>query len=208
MLKLVFVGTILSLAAAGTNYYHPVNQHIVDEIKEKATSWKPREAHLNPLAYRSYDEIKGLLGTILGEDAGNVYSEPFEIEASATFDARTKWGSCVHPIRDQKQCGSCWAFAGSEALSDRFCIHSSGAINKVLSPEDMVECDSTNFGCNGGNLGTAWRYLYNTGIVTDTCLPYTSGTGITGKCPTKCSNGEDWVKYKCADPAVKSTTVA
>jgi len=70
----------------------------------------------------------------------------------------------------------------------------------------MVECDSTNFGCNGGNLATAWRYLYNTGIVSDSCLPYTSGTGVVGSCPRTCSSGETFKKYKCASAAVKSTS--
>jgi len=204
MLKLVFVGTILSLASA----YHPVNHELVEEIKQKA-SWTPLEIHENPFAHKSYDEIKGLLGTVLGEDAGMVFSEEqVSNDVPASFDGRTQWGKCIHPIRDQQQCGSCWAFAGSETLSDRFCIQSGGSIDVVLSPEDMVECDSLNFGCNGGNLGTAWRYLYNTGIVSDSCLPYTSGGGSSGACPTKCSNSETWRKYKCSQAAVKSTTVA
>jgi cathepsin B len=73
----------------------------------------------------------------------------------------------------------------------------------------MVECDSLNFGCNGGNLATAWKYLYNTGIVTDTCLPYTSGSGRSGACPNACSDKESWSsKYKCAEKAIKATNVA
>jgi len=74
----------------------------------------------------------------------------------------------------------------------------------------MVECDSLNMGCNGGNLGTAWKYLTNTGIVSDKCLPYTSGDGSTVRCPSTCAktSGESWKKYKCSGAATKATTVA
>jgi len=113
------------------------------------------------------------------------------------FDSRTQWPNCVHAIRDQQQCGSCWAFAASEALSDRFCIASNGSVNVVLSPEDMVECNSTNQGCNGGILGLAWKYLENQGITTDSCNPYTSGAGTVGKCPSTCVDGSAFKKFKC-----------
>jgi len=55
-------------------------------------------------------------------------------EPPVSFDARQVWPNCVHPIRDQGQCGSCWAFAGSETLSDRMCIASNGSVNPILSP--------------------------------------------------------------------------
>jgi len=71
----------------------------------------------------------------------------------------------------------------------------------------MVECDSSNMGCNGGNLPLAWRYLKSDGIVTDSCLPYTSGDGTAKRCPTSCSDSESFTKYACADSATKSTTV-
>jgi cathepsin B len=138
-----------------------------------------------------------MMGTIISEPMG--YQRPAIANGvPATFDARDQWGSCVHEIRDQAQCGSCWAFGASEALSDRFCIDSNGKVDVILSPEDLVACDSIDQGCNGGYLSMAWRYLTNTGIVTDTCFPYTSGDGSVPHClHGKCQDSEDYTKYKC-----------
>eukprot|EP00217_Crustomastix_stigmatica_P000310 CAMPEP_0183820322 /NCGR_PEP_ID=MMETSP0803_2-20130417/64584_1 /TAXON_ID=195967 /ORGANISM="Crustomastix stigmata, Strain CCMP3273" /LENGTH=324 /DNA_ID=CAMNT_0026065219 /DNA_START=32 /DNA_END=1006 /DNA_ORIENTATION=+ len=124
----------------------------------------------------------------------------------AQFDARQEWPSYIHPIRNQLMCGSCWAFAASEALSDRFAIASKGKVDVVLSPEDMVSCDTTDMGCNGGILDNAWQYLKSTGIVTDTCFPYTAGTGVAPTCETSCVDSEPFKKYKASD-AFRLTTV-
>jgi len=166
------------------------------------------EIHENPFAEKSHEELSFLMCSHGTDDTNELWNVPTVGAVPASSDARTQWGSCIHPIRDQASCGSCWAFAASETLSDRFCIASGGKTNVVLSPEDMVECDSSNMGCNGGNLALAWRYLTNTGIVTDTCLPYTSGKGKTVACPKKCSDSEAFTKYKCSGAATKSTTVA
>ena len=50
------------------------------------------------------------------------------------FDWRTKNKACVHPIKDQGHCGSCWAFGSTNMLEDRLCIYSNGKTNVVLSP--------------------------------------------------------------------------
>jgi len=81
------------------------------------------------------------------------------------FDSRNKFGSCIHPIRNQEKCGSCWAFSASEALSDRFCIE--GGDDVILSPEALLECDRLDHGCDGGELQNVWRYLSKVGTTTD-----------------------------------------
>ena len=48
-------------------------------------------------------------------------------------------------------------------LSDRFAIFSNGHINVVLSPQQLVSCDTANNGCQGGIPMNAWKYLVNTG---------------------------------------------
>ena len=122
--------------------------------------------------------------------------EEVEEDNGTTFDARTNWPNCVQPIRNQESCGSCWAFSGAVTLSWRFCISSGGSINVPLSTQDSVSCDTSNMACDGGYLSYTWKYYKNTGIVSDTCFPYTAGQGNVESCATSCKNGETWKKYK------------
>merc|ERR1711920_1056953 len=113
------------------------------------------------------------------------------------FDSRTQWPGLIHPIRNQQHCGSCWAFSASEVLSDRFAIATKKA-SPVLSPEDMVSCDKTDMGCRGGQLPAAWNYLKDTGIVTDSCFPYTAGNGTAPTCASKCVDSELFTRSKAS----------
>jgi cathepsin B len=94
----------------------------------------------------------------------------FDIAALPTsFDSRTQWPNCptIQEIRDQSDCGSCWAFGAVEAASDRICIDTNGANKAHLSAEDMVGCcSSCGYGCDGGDPASAWSYLTSTGAVT------------------------------------------
>lgn len=72
----------------------------------------------------------------------------------------------------------------------------------------MVSCDNYDLGCNGGMLYNAWSYLEYSGIVADTCLPYTSGDGNAPYCSKKCTNNEQFTKYKCQkNSIVEATTI-
>merc|ERR1712070_929490 len=115
----------------------------------------------------------------------------------ADFDSRTQRPGLIHPIRDQQQCGSCWAFSAAEVLSDRVAIATKKA-SPALSPEDMVSCNTGDMGCKGGRLANAWSYLKNTGIVTATCFPYGAGSGTAPACPTKCADSESFTKQKAS----------
>merc|ERR1719313_422515 len=87
------------------------------------------------------------------------------------FDSETNWPQCakiIGDIRDQSNCGCCWAFAGAEAASDRMCISTNATIMYPLSAEDVCFCGSGLFsqGCNGGQISTPWNYIKRTGAVT------------------------------------------
>jgi cathepsin B len=200
MFKLVVVGIVAALATA-----HPVSQEMVEKIKKTQTTWTPMEVEENPLKNHSPEELLFKLGTYIVDVNGD-YSEGEIVETPANFDSRTQWPGWVHPVRNQEQCGSCWAFGASEAMSDRVTIASQGKIDVVLSPEDMVSCDSTDEGCGGGYMENAWKYLESSGIVSDSCFPYTAGSGTEAKCVSSCVNGEDWKKYKCKKGSIVHPT--
>ena len=48
--------------------------------------------------------------------------------------------SYVTPIRNQGQCGSCYAFASMAMLESRMMVMSKGSVEKIFSPQDVVSC--------------------------------------------------------------------
>ena len=158
MFKLVIVGTVVAMAAAVSNKAHPIRSEIVKEIRAKTTAWEAHEPETNPLSKYTREDLLNLVGTFTPEPKPEDLADYSNVDVSAlpaNFDPRTdaSWKDCVHKIRDQAQCGSCWAFGSTEALSDRFC---KAGVDVILSPQDLVACDYNNYGCNGGYLNLAW----------------------------------------------------
>lgn len=103
---------------------------------------------------------------------------------------------CLGHIQDQGECGSCWAFTSAGLLSDRFCIHTNANINVRLSPQEMVNCNYENYGCQGGYLVTSVDYLMVEGAVAEQCVPYEDAMN---QCSYRCSDGGKtaYDKYYC-----------
>ena len=207
MQKLVVIGFVAATAFATKQ--HPINAELVKTIRERTSSWIAHDPETNPFRNYTIEKLRGMCGTIISsniQDADMDYDEPVLVQGlPSSFDWRDQLAGAVHPIRDQKQCGSCWAFAATEAHSDRLFIHSQGAVDVVLSPQDMVSCDPWDLGCNGGILSFAWSYIKNTGVVADACIPYTSGDGTVASCPKQCTGSGPWTKYKCDGNVVSSS---
>lgn len=98
-------------------------------------------------------------------------------------DSLVDWaGVYTTPVKDQGYCGSCWAFAASEQIESE-AMRELG-VTYTLSPQQLVECDKTSLGCNGGLQERAYNYVKRTGgIETEEAYPYTSGAaGESGEC--------------------------
>jgi cathepsin B len=188
MLKLVVIGTIAVAASAYT-------ASMIKDVKAKTNLWTPTELHENQFQGWSKAQMNALLGTIITPNN----DLPTYVNDAATpdnFDARTQWAGKIGAIRDQQQCGSCWAFGATEQFADRYAI----ATGKVLvfSPQEMVSCDTGDYGCQGGYLNVANNFLVSHGVVTDSCTPYVSGGGSAPACTTKCADGSAKTYYKAS----------
>jgi len=95
-----------------------------------------------------------------------------------SLDWRTK--GAVTPVKNQGQCGSCWAFSANEGVESAWIL--AGKPKIILSPQQIVSCDTEDDGCDGGDLPTAFAYVKQKGQETETKYPYTSGGGDTGSC--------------------------
>lgn len=201
MYKLVVVGTAVAMVSAS----HPINADMVKTIKAKTSLWQPADTDSNPMSKYTHEQLLSMLGTYI-VPSNKQYPDSEVVETPDNFDARTQWPSYVHAVRDQQQCGSCWAFGASEAFSDRFAIASKGKVNVVLSPEELVSCDTNDYGCNGGYMDMAWEFLENHGVTSDACFPYSAGSGFAPACATKCADGEDFSKkFKCVAGSVRQS---
>ena len=84
------------------------------------------------------------------------------------FDSAEHWPSCykvISDIRDQSNCGCCWAFGTAEAASDRLCIATNGTIALPLSAQELCFCQQAD-GCDGGLPEDAWQYIQAAGLAT------------------------------------------
>jgi len=95
-------------------------------------------------------------------------------------DWRTK--NAVTPVKDQGDCGSCWAFSATEEVESMWALKN-GTLN-VFAPQQVVSCDTVDGACDGGDTITAYAYIKSAhGLVSEKDYPYTSGnTGVRGRC--------------------------
>lgn len=171
------------LAVAHAAYYEELTARQLPEIGRRATTWKA--GYNKRLANMSKEQLKQLLGAKLDKapvDAPMVFPQTKPATLPTTFDARTQWPECtlIGFIRDQAQCGSCWAVSSSAAMGDRTCISTSGAQVPYLSDEDVMtccgrQCAPDGNGCDGGYPLAAWEWWSKTGVVTGG--PYDSNQG-------------------------------
>ncbi|KRZ07605.1 Cathepsin B-like cysteine proteinase 6 [Trichinella zimbabwensis] len=157
-----YINNLQTTWKAGRNaYFETVPLHVIQGMMGVRRSSK-LETNSIPLPVISYDHI--------------------DMEIPAEFDSRKQWPYCptIGEIRDQSNCGSCWAFGAVEAISDRICIATDGRQKPHISSTDLLSCCKIcGFGCQGGDPHQAWSFWVKYGLVTggnytthDGCRPY------------------------------------
>jgi Pyruvate/2-oxoacid:ferredoxin oxidoreductase delta subunit len=105
-------------------------------------------------------------------------------------DWRTK--GVITAVKNQEQCGSCWAHSADEAMESFNAIKYGASTLKTLSVQQCTACTYNYNGCDGGWPQDAYTYAVHdrNGIDLDSDYPYTSGTGNAGVCKFGTGNAD------------------
>ncbi|XP_076049065.1 procathepsin L-like [Oratosquilla oratoria] len=127
---------------------------------------------INQFADLTVTEFSKMMNGYRGVKTGE--GIPFEVpeeEPEASVDWRTK--GAVTPIKNQAQCGSCWAFSTTGSLEGQHFLKTGKLVS--LSEQNLVDCSGKfgNYGCNGGLMDNGFEYIKeNKGIDTEASYPY------------------------------------
>lgn len=125
---------------------------------------------------------------------GTIFKFVFRLFDTVDWDAKNK----VTPVKDQKSCGSCWAYAAAASLESRYLIKkgllASSATNINLAEQQLVDCvrsprTSTtgalynSGGCSGGWSQEAFDYARKYNVTFEPSYPYTATNGVCKQRP-------------------------
>ena len=114
----------------------------------------------------------------------NRVEAPIVNDPPEAYDWRDK--QAVSAIKDQKSCGSCWAFSSTGNLEGLYYLKYKNMI--TFSEQQLVDCDTKDSGCNGGLMEYTFAWIQeNGGLMSDADYKY---KGYKGRCQ------QDESKYK------------
>jgi C1A family cysteine protease len=140
-----------------------------NEIEESATFGADEYADWTE------EEFSTLLGYV-PEDVSIPEAPKLDVTVAASKD----WtGTATTPVKNQKQCGSCWAFSATEQIESDYILQHGKQV--LLAPQELVDCKgdgSQRNGCKGGNTLAAYKVIEQLGgIEGSSDYPYTAKNG-------------------------------
>merc|ERR1712232_1145199 len=96
---------------------------------------------------------------------------------SEEFVGSVDWTTrgAVTPVKNQGQCGSCWAFSTVAGLEGAWQL-ASGSLTS-MSEQFFVDCSKQNSGCNGGLMDQGFSFAQSHAVATESSYPYTARDG-------------------------------
>jgi C1A family cysteine protease len=206
LLLLVAIMLTLSTIAFAEDDVDSINM----VIRAKSGRWVAGET---PLSRMSFEEkqMRVRLHKPTSID-GPAVTLSQDVELAASLDWRNNNGNFVTGVRDQRNCGSCWAFAAAATLESSTNIaKSTPGYDLDLAEQILVSCSGAG-SCNGGSVSGAANYVRDTGLPLETIYPYAATNGA-------CSNAtpgwnlsdyriKSWFYVSTSSPTVEGLKAA
>jgi len=167
-------------------YRYTVFKHNMDRVvthNKKGASWTMA---MNKFGDMTGEEFKATMTGYNWVDRSYLRSKNGPVkgalghkhEKAAPTSVDWRQHKAVTHVKDQQQCGSCWAFSATGSMEGAWAIAHNALIS--LSEQELVDCSQAqgNQGCNGGLMDQAFQYVMaNKGITTEAAYPYTAQDG-------------------------------
>jgi cathepsin L len=151
------------------------NYEMIEAHNNGSSSWK---MGVNQFADLTKDEFRSFLGLRPRENSYIRQMNTVDVPLGPINDIDWTTKGAVTPVKDQGQCGSCWAFSTTGSMEGVVAIKTGQLIS--LSEQELVDCagSSGNQGCNGGLMDDAFNWIIqNGGLDSEADYPYHARDG-------------------------------
>jgi len=146
------------------------NMNRIEEHNNGNHSYTQKMNHLGDLTNTEYRDILSKSCYQMSTNkTGSAYLRLKSMQIPKAVDWREK--GLVNPVKNQRQCGSCYAFSTTGSLEGQWARKTGKLVS--LSEQQIVDCDKVDHGCYGGLMDNAFAYIKeNGGIDTEESYPY------------------------------------
>jgi hypothetical protein len=169
------------------NYRLEVFQENLNRIAELNQANPRATFAVNQFADRTPEEMKNMMGLIIpASKQGYKTATHVAPRGGDNVDWTKMWGA----VKNQGQCGSCWAFSATAAFEARWALSQGSKVTtKSFAEQELVDCDTKSSGCNGGWMDYAFEYLSANGFCEESQYPYKARDQTCMASQNECQTG-------------------